>query len=303
MTPHDALRQAAARGDIGGIQSALATGRAGDLNGALIAACRRGQVEAAAYLLDCGANPHTRDRLPQREALDGGHWQIVQLFAERGAIPSHFLNRFVREAARQGWHEIVYLLLQQGANPHQAVYAALAGRHLETLLIILDYDKKFSDGLVFEVFKIAIEKQNQESIKYFFRRSGNFEKGKSFLYAISTGNMLTAHEFLNMGLRPEDVSQARHLNWLTPEVKKDKRIYDFLTEAGFKYWKPPQKTSAPISVISKNKQTTSMSIFIKNSYNYSQPKFIEYPEIKFIAVLIFLLMMWIGMIILSQISN
>jgi hypothetical protein len=100
---NEKLRDAAERGDIGGIRAAMAEG-ADNLNWALFAATEAGEATAVAYLLDCGADPnaitHSFGRFivplsTLRRALDFGREELFELLIERGG----FDDRVVFEEA------------------------------------------------------------------------------------------------------------------------------------------------------------------------------------------------------------
>ena len=90
--PGGDLGRAAAAGDITRLKSLLsktAPDTPEDGLGALAWAARSGQVEAAAVLLDAGADPNRRDRrhgwTPLMHAIHTGHGAVARLLLSRGA--------------------------------------------------------------------------------------------------------------------------------------------------------------------------------------------------------------------------
>jgi ankyrin repeat protein len=138
---HDALIDAAKRGDIGAIRSILATpGGEESLNTALRLALREGQIAAASYLIDRGARlngyPVSLFANPDAESA-------IELLIEKGVLDINAQRDFeLRQAARDGRPEDARLLLDQGANPRAQNGAALreAARrgHLELVRLLLD---------------------------------------------------------------------------------------------------------------------------------------------------------------------
>ena len=94
-------------------------------NGMLCAECKNGNLERVRLLLDKGANIHSNDDEPLRNACENGNLEIVRLLLDKcGDI--HALNdEPLRKACKNGHLEIVRLLLDKGASVNAQNYEAL----------------------------------------------------------------------------------------------------------------------------------------------------------------------------------
>jgi hypothetical protein len=151
------LLKAAQENDIGGVRAALADG-ADKLDSALIRASACGQLQAAHYMLDCGANPcfnHGRPGNPPdalREAVRHDHFEIAKLLLERGAVAEAGNNKPLRIAAEKGNLSILRLLVKFGANAkdYDALNSAAGKGHRESVFFLLE-----ESGVDFEIGLIA----------------------------------------------------------------------------------------------------------------------------------------------------
>ena len=143
--PADQLFDAARRGDIAGLQAALAAGIPIDTPNpmgftALVLASYDNHPEATRFLLDQGANPNQRDA-SGNTALMGlgykGYADIARLLIERGADPN----------------------LQNGGGSTALMFAAMFGRH-ELLQLLLDAGarKDTQDAKGFTALQLAGQK-------------------------------------------------------------------------------------------------------------------------------------------------
>ena len=142
------LFTAARRGDIAGLQAALAAGvpidAANDKGfSALVLAGYDNHLEATRFLLDHGANPNHRDA-SGNTALMGigfkGYADIARLLIERGANPN----------------------LRNGGGSTALMFAAMFGRH-EMLRLLLDAgaDKDVQDDRGFTALQLARQKGDE----------------------------------------------------------------------------------------------------------------------------------------------
>lgn len=142
---------AARRGDVVGLQAALAAGVPVDAANdkgftALVLAGYDNHLEATRFLLDQGANPDHRDA-SGNTALMGigfkGYADIARLLIERGANPN----------------------LRNGGGSTALMFAAMFGRH-EMLQLLLDAgaDKSFQDGRGFTALQLAGQKGDASAV-------------------------------------------------------------------------------------------------------------------------------------------
>jgi hypothetical protein len=136
------LIEAVKAGDIGGIRALLADG-ADDLDLALIVAIRERHAQAAAYLLDSGANAQAWNNRPIRRALEVGLFNIVRLLIIHGAILNikEINNLVIKNNAFEYKQNLAMFLLNLEKDTHIKcdnilVKAAMEGQiHLMKLLI------------------------------------------------------------------------------------------------------------------------------------------------------------------------
>ena len=146
-THSEELFTAARRGDVAGLQAALAAGVPVDTANdkgftALVLAGYDNHLEATRFLLDQGANPNHRDA-SGNTALMGigfkGYADIARLLIERGANPN----------------------LRNGGGSTALMFAAMFGRH-EMLQLLLDAgaDKDLRDDRGFSALQLAGQKSD-----------------------------------------------------------------------------------------------------------------------------------------------
>ncbi len=150
-TKFEAFLFAAGKGDIGAIREALASGIpvefAEEYCTPLSQACLGGHVDAAKYLLDCGASPDWPTGEALRDAASMGFYRVVQLLLEHGADPCKASGDHqwlgltplgvVCESLHREWSEpwwldsnrdyveCARLLLEAGADPNAQCCACL----------------------------------------------------------------------------------------------------------------------------------------------------------------------------------
>ncbi|KAJ3281874.1 hypothetical protein HK104_011223 [Borealophlyctis nickersoniae] len=78
-----------------------------------------------------------------RWAVKSGHVEVVKWCLESGGLDVHIRNDWaLRRAARDGYLELVKLLLEKGADPHaeyeEALSGAAASAHLEVVRLLLE---------------------------------------------------------------------------------------------------------------------------------------------------------------------
>jgi ankyrin repeat protein len=126
--PAQRLREAAKKGDIGGIRAALAAGasldgpRKGVVTPLMIAA-EKGHTLAVLYLLDAGANPNLATRQGYTaldKAIDKRSLDVIKLLLGRGANPNGtgyttLPIQDISNSVEEGADEITRLLLEHGA--------------------------------------------------------------------------------------------------------------------------------------------------------------------------------------------
>jgi hypothetical protein len=113
--PNQNLLDAARCGDIGAIRAALAES-AGGLNQALVEASKAGQVIAAGYLIDRGADLHASRDQALRLAARQGQAEVLRLLLDRGADLHAMDECALYWAASNDRLEAAQLLLERGAD-------------------------------------------------------------------------------------------------------------------------------------------------------------------------------------------
>lgn len=122
------------------------SGFAQNINEELLAASRKGEVEAVRALLAKGADVNTKTTYgvtPLFYAASRGHAEVVKVLLERGAevnVKDKFYGmKPLGWAASKGYAEVVRLLLDKGADDRDgALMAAVAGGHVDTVRVVLD---------------------------------------------------------------------------------------------------------------------------------------------------------------------
>jgi hypothetical protein len=103
---------------------------------------QEGKVEFVKYLLDAGADVHTRDDYALRLASLNRHTEVVKLLLDVGADVHAYNDAALRWASAKGRTEVVKLLLDAGADVHADNDAALRVAseygHTEVVKLLLD---------------------------------------------------------------------------------------------------------------------------------------------------------------------
>lgn len=152
--------------------------RAQKLDEDLIAAARKGNVEAVKDLLAKGANVNAKTRYgatPLSYAADRGNVEIVRMLLERGA-DVNVQDTFYRAtpmtwAASKGFAEIVKLLLDKGAGgKDQALMIGAGDGHVDMVKVVLE-----KGGVLPETLTMALaraEKNNHKEIVDLLKGAG-----------------------------------------------------------------------------------------------------------------------------------
>jgi len=120
--------------------------RAQSINEELLAAARKGNLEAVKALLAKGADANAKTQhgaTPLSYAADRGHLEIVKALIEHGAEvnarDSFYNSTPITWAAYNGHAEVIKLLLDKGAQGKEgALMMAVDRGHLEAVRVILD---------------------------------------------------------------------------------------------------------------------------------------------------------------------
>lgn len=158
---------------------------------ALFYACENGHLDAAVYLILCGALGRLKDKeteTPFSLAVDGGYEEIALLLysvnqaMERGDSPKHLSS--LHMACSYKLEKIVALLLEHGQDPNDVafdgwtpVHVAVGENNLRVLKALLDKggmcDRKKNDGRT--PLSIAASKGHVENVRELFRRMPNLD--------------------------------------------------------------------------------------------------------------------------------
>ena len=111
------LLMAARGGDIAMIDLLLSTAPEAERNTALLVASQHGQAEAAARLLQAGANVHTDHDSALLWACKAGNQQLARVLMSHGADPGALNGCAMRIAVRMGDTSIARILLGDPGDP------------------------------------------------------------------------------------------------------------------------------------------------------------------------------------------
>jgi ankyrin repeat protein len=144
------------------------------LNESLLRATQRGDLAAAAHLLDRGADVNATARLsiPEPGRLDTLTWRLLEWEASKGITP-------LQLAAWYGHTEIARLLLDRGAD--------------------IDNDGRWETAIL-----IAAEQEHQELMRLLLDRGADINRGwsddRTFLFHVQGGRTMLVRALLERGM-------------------------------------------------------------------------------------------------------
>ncbi len=130
-----------------------------DPNPAMLGAVKANNTELVKYLMEKGATATDGDLINQ--ATENGNFVLVELFVENGANPNDgmtcavknnhleiteyllwkgaLVSNYISVPAAKGLKDMVFLLLEYGANPDEAMRKAVENERTEIVKMLLDY--------------------------------------------------------------------------------------------------------------------------------------------------------------------